>query len=178
MRPFLAVLLVSAACQAAPTPSPYAGQTESPVRGLTAQEVADLLAGRGAGYARTAELNSYPGPRHVLDFGARLDLTPAQHAQMQAIFDRMQREAQRLGADIVARERALSEAFAGRNLSAPDLDAAVDTLGALYARLRATHLRAHLEATALLSPDQIRAYDRLRGYGDSTHPGSHDHPTT
>jgi hypothetical protein len=47
--------------------SPYVGQLNSPVRGLSSQEVDDMLNGRGAGYARTAELNNYPGPRHVLD---------------------------------------------------------------------------------------------------------------
>lgn len=177
MRPIHLVVLAAVACRAAPTPSPYAGQPESPVRGLSAQEVTDLLAGRGAGYARTAELNSYPGPRHVLDMGAALELTPAQRSAAQAVFDRMQHEAQRLGADIVARERALSEAFAGHAISATELDARVDTIGALYARLRATHLRAHLETTALMRPEQIRAYDRLRGYGDSTaaHGDTHSH---
>jgi hypothetical protein len=99
---------------------------------------------------------------------------------LQAIFDRMQQEAQRLGADIVAGERALSEGFAGRALSAADLEARVDSLGALYAQLRATHLRAHLETTALLRPEQVRRYDRFRGYGDGTesHADSHAHPGT
>jgi hypothetical protein len=46
-------------------PSPYVPELASPVRGLSAQEVDDLLNGRGAGYARTAELNGYPGPRHM-----------------------------------------------------------------------------------------------------------------
>jgi len=176
MRPTLLFLLALAACRPdAPARSPYAGQEASPVRGLTATEVADLLAGRGAGYARTAELNSYPGPRHVLDFGTGLELTAAQQAQLQAIFDRMQQEAQRLGTEIVERERALSAAFAAHTISAERLAAGVDSLGVRYARLRATHLQAHLETTALLRPEQIRAYDRLRGYGDSTgaHNGSH-----
>jgi hypothetical protein len=50
-----------------PTPSPYAGQQGSSVRGLTDEEIADLRTGSGMGLARPAELNSYPGPRHVLD---------------------------------------------------------------------------------------------------------------
>ncbi len=175
MRSLLVLLIFSAACSPAPQPSPYAGQTESPVRGLTAQEVADLLAGRGAGYARTAELNSYPGPRHVLDLGRRLDLSDAQRERTQQVFDRMQRDAQRLGAAIVALEGELSAAFAGRVIAPGQLDARVDSLGSLYGRLRAVHLQAHLETTALLRADQIQAYDRLRGYGDSTHAGTHNH---
>ena len=39
------------------THSPYIAQLNSPVRGLSPQEVDDLLNGRGAGYARAAELN-------------------------------------------------------------------------------------------------------------------------
>jgi hypothetical protein len=173
LLPVTALLL---ACSGAP-PSPYAGQPASPVRGLSAQEVADLLAGRGAGYARTAELNSYPGPRHVLDLGAQLELTAEQRATTERVFTTMQQEAQRLGTVIVARERALSAAFATRTISAAVLAARVDSLAFLYGRLRATHLQAHLAVTGLLRSDQVRAYDRLRGYADSagTHDGNHEH---
>ena len=177
MRPLIVTIVLLAACRAAPAPSPYADQPASSVRGLSAQEVSDLLAGRGAGYARTAELNSYPGPRHVLDFGAQLGLTPDQRTRAERIFTGMQQEAQRLGAEIVAREGALSDAFAARAISAAGIDARVDSLAALYGRLRATHLRAHLDMTGLLRPDQVKTYDRLRGYADSTarHDGGHGH---
>ena len=58
---FAAVLLAPRFWRAGQTGrSPYVAQQNSPVRGLSAQEVDDLLAGRGAGYARTAELNNYP----------------------------------------------------------------------------------------------------------------------
>lgn len=169
MRKLIALLIFAAACRPDPAPSPYRSQQESPVRGLSSEEVADLLAGRGAGYARTAELNSYPGPRHVIDLGERLELSAAQRATSQLIFERMQREAIRLGALIVARERNLSGAFADHSISSGELEARVDSLARLYGRLRATHLRAHLEMTAILSPHQVEAYDRLRGYGDHEH---------
>jgi len=38
------------------------------------------------------------------------------------------------------------------------------TIAELYGQLRFTHLRAHLLVTALLTPEQIGEYDRLRGY--------------
>lgn len=44
------------------TPLPYANQPESPIRGLSPQEVDDLLNGRGAGYARMAELKAIQAP--------------------------------------------------------------------------------------------------------------------
>ena len=149
----------------APIASPYVAQQASSIRGLSAQEVSDLLAGRGAGFARTAELNSYPGPRHVLDMRAGLDLTPEQGAHAQRIFDRMQLEARRLGGEIVERERRLSDAFAAHRVAAADLAVETEALGRLYGRLRATHLRAHVELTALLTPSQIARYDAMRGYG-------------
>ncbi len=42
--------------------SPYAGQEQRSIKALSEQEVAALLAGRGAGFAKAAELNGcYPG---------------------------------------------------------------------------------------------------------------------
>ena len=55
--------------------SSYAGQEMRAIKSLSPQEVADLLAGRGMGLAKAAELNHYPGPRHVLDLARELDLT-------------------------------------------------------------------------------------------------------
>jgi hypothetical protein len=53
-------------------------------------------------------------------------------------------------------------------------------MGAVEGKLRAKHLAAHLEVTALLSSEQIRRYIHLRGYGTSTkhgggHKGQHVH---
>ncbi len=57
------------------TTSPYIEQLDSPVRGLSEEEVDNLLNGKGPGYARMAELNGYPGPRHVLDLRSQLNLS-------------------------------------------------------------------------------------------------------
>ncbi|HEX9705440.1 MAG TPA: periplasmic heavy metal sensor [Gemmatimonadales bacterium] len=130
----------------------------------------DLLNGRGAGFARTAELNGYPGPRHVLDRGDHLTLSAEQRTSIEAIFAAMQTDATRLGAEIVDRERALAAAFAQRTVSPGSLAARVDTLGTLYARLRARHLGAHIETTALLTPEQIGRYSEMRWYeGEHAH---------
>lgn len=47
----------------------------------------------------------------------------------------------------------------------PRLGMLVSEIGALEARIRRVHLKAHLEQQALLSGHQIRLYDELRGYG-------------
>jgi uncharacterized protein (DUF305 family) len=147
-------------------PSPYAAQVDSPVRGLSAQELDDLLAGRGMGYARMAELNSHPGPRHLLDLQEELNLSAGQVEKIEAVFAEMQAEAQQLGAQIVAQEQQLSTAFAEGAIDEAMLEAQVMALADLYGRLRATHLRAHLQVTPLLTAAQIAAYNEQRGYVD------------
>jgi len=148
--------------------SPYVDQAESPVRGLSAQEIDDLLNGRGAGYARTAELNSYPGPRHVLDLKQELSLSPSQAAAIDTVFEDMQGEAQRIGKLIVDKEASLSRAFAAEAIAPEILGQRTQDLAALYGELRTTHLEAHLDITPLLSAEQIERYDELRGYTGSS----------
>lgn len=159
-------------------PTPYAGQETRPIKSLSAEDVQAYLAGSGLGLAKAAELNHYPGPRHVLDLGEQLELTPEQRAGTQAAFQRMQARARELGAQIVKEETALDEAFAQGAIGAAQLDERLAGLGALQARLRATHLQAHLETRALLSPDQVARYDELRGYaqGLAHDPSKHRQP--
>ncbi|MDP2956413.1 MAG: hypothetical protein Q8N53_08320 [Longimicrobiales bacterium] len=40
------------------------------------------------GMARPAELNGFPGPRHVLDLADLLALAPDQRSEVQGIFER------------------------------------------------------------------------------------------
>lgn len=154
--------------------SPYITQVNSPVRGLPAQEVDDLRAGRGMGYARMAELNHYPGPRHLLDLQKELKLSIAQIAAIDAIFTDMQKQAQSLGEQIIAQEARLSAAFASKTLDEASLQSQVMELADLYGQLRMAHLRAHYQVTPLLTPEQIAAYDELRGYASGEEP-SHMH---
>lgn len=152
------------ATPAAPPPSPYVSQADSPVRGLTAQEVADLQNGAGAGYARTAELNGHPGPRHVLELRRELGLSPAVAERVQAEADRMSVRARQIGQEIVRREADLSAAFARGGLAKDDLARRTRELALLYADYRAVHLEAHLAITPLLTKEQIAKYNLLRGY--------------
>lgn len=155
------------ASQASDKTSPYAVQLNSLVRGLSAQEVDDLLNGRGAGYARTAELNSYPGPRHVLDLKQELDLSLKQVQNIEAIFKQMSGESKQLGRRIVTLEQQLSTAFAQGAISEAKIEAQTQQLATLYGKYRATHLRPHLEVQRLLSAKQVAEYNRLRGYSDA-----------
>src|SRR5204863_3636937 len=103
--------------------SPYRDQTAAEIRGLTEKEISELREGRGMGLARAAELNGYPGPRHVLDAvrAERLQLTPDQAQRVQRIFAAMSSEAQRLGNMVLEEEWALEEAFRKGVISEADL---------------------------------------------------------
>ena len=165
------VLVWALGAGAAPPASPYAGQESRAIKALSPQEVQDLLAGRGMGRAKAAELNRYPGPRHVLELAEQLGLSPAQRAETEQIFEAMQAEASRLGGEIVARERELDGRFAAGTMTSPELERLLDELGALESRLRMVHLRAHLAQRDVLTPAQRQQYEVLRGH-DATRPAA------
>ena len=146
------------------TLSPYVNQLDSSVKGLSAKEVDDLLNGRGMGFARMAELNNYPGPKHLLELSNELSLSKVQLEVIEAVFKNMQAKAKLLGKNIVELELALSEDFVKREIDAVSLEKQTVELARLYGKLRATHLTAHLEVTPLLSDEQIQHYNFLRGY--------------
>src|SRR5262245_64398212 len=58
--------------------SAYAGLETRDIKALSAQQLADLQAGRGMGLAIAAELNGYPGPLHVFELADSLGLSPDQ----------------------------------------------------------------------------------------------------
>ena len=166
-------LLASASVATAETAAPYAGWQARGIKALSAQQIDDLAAGRGMSLALAAELNGYPGPRHVLDLGTDLGLTAAQRAAFEALFRQMQAEARRLGAAILAEEAALDHTFSSGRADEAALRERLAALGALQGDLRYVHLRSHLAARALLSPAQLAEYSALRGYAAGDEPPAH-----
>ena len=120
--------------------------------------------GLGMGLAKVAELNRFPGPRHVLDLAPEMELGAGQRAETQAVFERMQARAQALGRAILAAEQALETAFAEGTIDADRLERLTDEIGRLQGELRNVHLRAHLDMKRILRPEQVARYDHLRGY--------------
>ncbi len=59
--------------------------------------------------------------------------------------------------------------FAEGAVDDDSLEKALLEIGHLRARLRFVHLEAHLRQAAILTPEQIHDYDRLRGYKDRAH---------
>jgi Spy/CpxP family protein refolding chaperone len=168
-------LVVGTAAQA---PSPYAGQEQRPIKALSETEMRDLAEGRGMGLAKAAELNSYPGPLHVLELANQLGLSEAQRSASEELIPPMRDKAIALGAQIIAAERDLDRAFAERSVNADYLRRQVEKIAALQGELRANHLETHLAQRAILTPEQIARYDSLRRYAPSStsdhHPG-HGH---
>ena len=73
-----ALLVMVVAMPAAAQTSGYSGQEDREIKALSVEDTADLLAGRGMGAARAAELNHYPGPAHVLELREQLGLSAEQ----------------------------------------------------------------------------------------------------
>jgi Spy/CpxP family protein refolding chaperone len=144
--------------------SPYAGQEARDIKALSPEEIADLNAGRGMGLALAAELNGYPGPRHVLDLAQELQLTAEQRRQTSDLFDAMRIETSALGANLIEAERALDRLFAEKRATPDSVLAASESAGTLRGELRAAHLRYHLAMVEVLTAEQVETYNRLRGY--------------
>jgi Spy/CpxP family protein refolding chaperone len=148
----------------AQTHSPYAGHEHRAIAALSDQEIADLRSGAGMAMALPAELNGYPGPRHVLDLADRLGLTPPQHATAERLMATMRDKAVPLGEQVIAAETELGRLFASGIASQATIGAATERVARLRGELRSVHLVAHVAMRDVLSLEQRAAYDRLRGY--------------
>jgi hypothetical protein len=96
--------LVVAGAASAAGPSPYAGRARRDIKALSPQQIERYLEGRGMRMALAAELNGYPGPRHVLELADELDLSPERPAQTQRLLEDMRPRAIDRGERIIERE--------------------------------------------------------------------------
>jgi Spy/CpxP family protein refolding chaperone len=148
-----------------PTATSYAGFEKREIKALSEQQAADLKAGQGMSLALAAELNGYPGPVHVLELTDSLGLSSQQRTRIQELYEAMRAETIPLGERLIDQEAELDRLFAGRQVTPSNLAAATDTIGQTQGTLRAAHLKYHLTTAALLTAEQIRRYNELRGYG-------------
>lgn len=161
-----AVISVAAIAQ-----SPYVGEQHRSIKALSDAEIAGYLAGDGMGFALAAELNDYPGPKHVLELAQELKLSDEQREQTQAIYDRMKARVETLGRELVELEGELDRQFAQSSIGAEQLRSLTREIGEVNARIRFVHLEAHLEQREVLDQRQLANYSRLRGY--HSHDPSH-----
>jgi Spy/CpxP family protein refolding chaperone len=160
-----ATLLSSA--WAANEPSPYAGLEGRGVKGLSADEARGLIAGEGMAQSLPAELNGYPGPRHVRQHADALGLNAEQRDRAAALEADMQQQAETLGREVVGLEDALDRLFQDGRADPAAVERLTNEIGHKRGALRAVHLRAHVAMAQALSADQRARYMALRGYGAS-----------
>ena len=172
----LLAIVATTATSSAQTTSPYTGQEQRTIKALSDEEIGDLLEARGMGLAKAAELNSYPGPLHVLQLATELGLSDAQRKATDSLYASMRQRALSIGRQIVEAERTLDRAFVNGAIEPATLRSQVGAIATLQGELRAVHLEAHLAQHALLTPEQVAQYDVLRGYRGSLMPrDSHRH---
>lgn len=137
-----------------------------PVGASLAQTVpsdrADLESAAGAGMATYAELNGYPGPKHVLELEDALRLLPEQKRAIELIFNHMKSEATAKGGQIIRKEEELESLFRVGKATEKEAERRAREIGALRGELRAVHLRAHIKTHAILTPEQIKQYHTIR----------------
>ncbi len=168
-------LILTAGQISAAEPSPYSGEETRQIKALSESDINGLLAGKGMGYAKAAELNGYPGPKHVLELGKQLSLTAEQQKKTETIFASMEASAKSLGAELIAAERELDQAFANKKIDEATLTELINKIGHVESQLRTAHLNAHLQQVKVLNEKQIALYMTLRGYNEAGDHGAHHH---
>jgi Spy/CpxP family protein refolding chaperone len=142
---------------------------------LSSERSADYLSGAGMGYAKAAELNHFPGPMHVLELADKLGLSEQQRATTKELMDRHKRQARAIGAELVESERALEVLFKNGNVDEAALARAVRETAALEGEYRLSHLETDRRMRALLTEEQVKRYDELRGHSQAQSPHKHGH---
>ena len=158
-------------------PSSDSGAPEITINSLTERDLQGLQNGRGMGMGRVAELNGYPGPRHVLELANELELSHEQIEATQLIFAEMRIAAVATGAEIIEAESRLDQLFAAHEADPASVQTALTQIGVMRARLRFVHIEAHMKMRELLTNEQIDAYDlhradtpgQMQGHGNGQH---------
>ena len=144
--------------------SKYIGQEQRDIKSLSNEDIKELRAGAGWGLAKAAELNGLPGPKHILEMKKEIELTDEQEKMIIALYKDMNKEAIELGNKLIEYEEELNNRFAERNIDEKILDELLGKISETYKLLRFTHLSAHLKTPSILTENQIKKYNKLRGY--------------
>ncbi|WP_368505112.1 Spy/CpxP family protein refolding chaperone [Alkalihalophilus sp. As8PL] len=155
--------------------SPYVELTDQEIKALPEGRIQALLDGAGAGYALSAELNSYPGPLHTLELALELSLSEEQKEKTEELYNGMKEEAQKIGEQIVNLELQLENAFRAKTITKNDVDNMTNQISNLDGKLRSVHLNAHIDMMDVLTNEQIKMYDELRGYSSDHDHTDHNH---
>jgi Spy/CpxP family protein refolding chaperone len=150
--------------------SPYAGEKSREIKSLSEEDISTLRRGGGWELAKPAELNGVPGPAHLLELKDKIPLIPEQIAAIEAVYEEMRTAAIAEGERYIAGERKLEEAFGSRSVTEETLRAMLEQIEQSRVALRYIHLSTHLKMPAILTEEQIRRYNDLRGYRSNRNP--------
>lgn len=149
------------------TISKYTGQEDRIIKSLSSEDIESLQTGMGdafGGMAKLAELNGYPGPRHILDLANELKLSDEQKANITTIYDNMRKKAVDLGQEIVNVEKIANGEFINKTITDSQMKQLIFKSSEIYGQLRYAHLSTHLKMLDILTPEQVNLYNNLRGY--------------
>jgi len=149
-------------------------QQASEIKSLSNNEVSGYLNGKGMGFSKVAELNSFPGPRHVLDLASELNLSKQQINKTSAIYHAMKAKAKDYGKQFIEKEKEIENVFSNNGVDLQKLALLTKESAEIKAHIRLSHLEAHISQQMVLSKKQIEKYDQLRGYS-GTHSHTHKH---
>ncbi len=144
--------------------SKYVGQEKREIKSLSDEDIKELKTGAGWGLAKAAELNGLPGPKHILEMKEEIELTAEQERMIVGLYNDMKKEAITLGKKLIGYEKDLNNRFAERKVDEKVLDELLTKISETYKSLRFTHLSSHLKTPTILTEDQIKKYNELRGY--------------
>ena len=153
--------------------SKYSGQETRLIKSLSAEDIDALEQGTGdafGGLAKLAELNGYPGPRHVLDLATSLQLTAVQKKLVENMNNTRVTEAQVVGKEMVRLEQEMNDMFTDGTITKETLRQKLEKSSELYGQLRYIHLKYHITMLDILAPDQVKLYNKLRGYSENGDP--------
>lgn len=175
MKAFVIAVLAATAGTAQAQHGGYAGQESRDIKALSPEEITQYRSGAGMGYARAAELNHFPGPMHVLELAEQLALSEEQLATTRKLMDQHKREARSIGTELLDAERALEALFRQGSPDEAALARAVREAAALQGEYRLAHLETHRRMRAVLTDEQVKRYDALRGHSSPETEHKHRH---
>ncbi len=144
--------------------SEYVGQEKRPIKSLSESDIDDLQNGKGWGLAKAAELNGVPGPIHLLEMKEEIALSKEQVERITALYEEMKKEAKLLGEELIMHERELNDHFANGTINAGLLKGLLVKIEGTRMKLRYVHLSTHLKTPAIVTEEQVKLYNKLRGY--------------
>ena len=165
-------------CQISLASSLYVEKKSQAIKTLSEQTIQQLLRGDGMGFALAAELNAYPGSKHVLELQNELSLSPDQVKLSHDLFEKMNHQAIVYGETIIQAEGELENLFQTNNATPDNVETLVALISQTQAKLRSLHLVTHIHQLRILTPEQNRHYQQLRGYLESSEHSSHQNGRT